>query len=423
MLERYRHLVSPVTGIIKEVKPDAAAPAFANVFRSGHNLASGYTGMAGLHAGLRHENGGKGVNPIDAEVGALCEAAERFSGNFQGDELRVRGSFSSLGAEAVHPNDCMLFAERQIRERDGWNGRHGGFQNICERFDTDAEIDWTPVWTLTGERRLLPTAYLYYGAPRDCGTRGVRADSNGSAAGSSLEDAILQGTLELIERDAVALWWYNRTPMPGVDLGSFGDPWLEEMTGNYAGLDRQLWVLDLTADLGVPVMAAVSRRTDGPNEHIIFGFGAHLDPKIAVRRAVTELNQMLPVVLEYGHDLEDPDGRRWLEYATVANQPYLRPAAGARMRTPADFDFIRRADVREDVEALARQMAGAGLELLVLDQTRPDVGIPVVKVIAPGLRHFWARFAPGRLFDVPVRLGRLAAPTPYERLNPFPMFM
>jgi oxazoline/thiazoline synthase len=47
----------------------------------------------------------------------------------------------------------------------------------------------------------------------------------------------------------------------------------------------------------------------------------------------------------------------------------------------------------------------------------------VVKVVVPGLRHFWARFAPGRLFDVPVRLGRLATPTPYEDLNPVPLFL
>ena len=93
------------------------------------------------------------------------------------------------------------------------------------------------------------------------------------------------------------------------------------------------------------------------------------------------------------------------------------------MRTAADFPFVNRADVRDDVDAVARVFGRAGLELLVLDQTRPDVGIPVVKVLAPGLRPFWARFAPGRLFDVPVRLGRLDAPTPYERLNPIPMFL
>ncbi len=59
----------------------------------------------------------------------------------------------------------------------------------------------------------------------------------------------------------------------------------------------------------------------------------------------------------------------------------------------------------------------------MLDQTRPDIGIPVVRVVVPGLRHFWARFAPGRLYDVPVALGRLAKATRYENLNPIPLFV
>ncbi|MFI5588030.1 TOMM precursor leader peptide-binding protein [Amycolatopsis sp. NPDC051758] len=422
-LERFGHLVSPVTGIVKEVRRDPAAPPFVNAYRSGQNVARGVTGMAGMQAGLRGENGGKGVTPIDAEVGALCEAAERFSGNYQGDELRIRASFDELGAEAVHPNDCMLFAERQYRERAVWNAAHGPFQRVPVPFDPTAAVDWTPVWSLTGQRRLLPTAYLYYGTPAECGVRGVHADSNGAAAGSSLEDAVLQGTLELVERDAVALWWYNRTPVPGVDLGSFEDGWLEEMIGHYGGLGRQLWALDVTSDLGVPTFVALTRRTDGPHEHIMFGFGAHLDPRIALRRAVSELNQMLPDLLRQGHGIGDPDAARWLEYATVANQPYLRPAAGERTRTMADFGYVHRPDVRDDVRSLAGTLAAAGSELLVLDQTRPDVAVPVVKVLAPGLRPFWARFAPGRLFEVPVRLGRLARPTPFEGLNPFPMFL
>ena len=84
---------------------------------------------------------------------------------------------------------------------------------------------------------------------------------------------------------------------------------------------------------------------------------------------------------------------------------------------------MAREDVREDVDALAALFADRGMEMLVLDQTRPDIGLPVVKVVVPGLRHFWARFAPGRLFDVPVRLGRLSSPTPYHELNPMPLFL
>jgi ribosomal protein S12 methylthiotransferase accessory factor len=63
-----------------------------------------------------------------------------------------------------------------------------------------------------------------------------------------------------------------------------------------------------------------------------------------------------------------------------------------------------------------------GLEMLVLDQTQPDIELDVVKVVVPGLRHFWARFAPGRLYDIPVKLGWLTAPLTEEQLNPIAMF-
>jgi ribosomal protein S12 methylthiotransferase accessory factor len=60
--------------------------------------------------------------------------------------------------------------------------------------------------------------------------------------------------------------------------------------------------------------------------------------------------------------------------------------------------------------------------VLVLDQTRGDVGFPVVKVLAPGLRHFWRRLAPGRLYDVPVSMGWLKEPLAESELNPISMF-
>jgi ribosomal protein S12 methylthiotransferase accessory factor len=63
------------------------------------------------------------------------------------------------------------------------------------------------------------------------------------------------------------------------------------------------------------------------------------------------------------------------------------------------------------------------MEMLVLDQTRPDIGLPVAKVIVPGLRHFWARFAPGRLYEVPVKLGWLREPLAEDELNPIAMML
>jgi oxazoline/thiazoline synthase len=147
-------------------------------------------------------------------------------------------------------------------------------------------------------------------------------------------------------------------------------------------------VLDVTSDFGIPVMTALPRRTGGPGEQIMLGFGAHPDPHLALRRALTELNLLMPTVLagaergDYGPD----------------------PTAA-------------------DIEAVRARLEEQGLELLVLDQTRPDIGLPVVKVIVPGLRGFWVRFAPGRLYDVPVELGRRKARAAYSELNPISLFL
>ena len=426
--DRYQHLVSPVTGIIKEIKRDERGPALFNAFRSGPNIAARAHDLDTFAAALRGENGGKGVTAIQAEVGAMCEAIERYSGHFHGDEEMVRGSLRSLGERAIHPNDCQLYHERQYATRAEWNQEHAAFQFVCREFDPDAEIDWTPVWSLTEQRhRLLPTGMLYFGTPGERGGHLLLSDSNGNAAGSSLEDAVLQGLLELVERDGVALWWYNRTRMPAVDLDSFTDTWIDELRDVYAGLGREIWVLDVTADLRVPAMVAVSRRVDQPHEEIMFGFGAHLDPRIAVRRALTELNQMMPALVgtaDFGQfAAHDPDSVRWWREATVASQPYLLPDPTATPRTPASYGYTPYTDILDEITLIQRRIEDLGMHVLVLDQTRPDIGLPVVKVIVPGLRHFWARFAPGRLYDVPVALGRLATPTAYDDLNPLPMFL
>lgn len=436
--DQYRHLVSPVTGVVDNIRRDPRAPAAMHCYLAGRNPAAGGADLAQLRAGMRQVSGGKGSTAQEAEVSALCEALERYSGTLQGDEPRVRDSLRDLGDIALSPDACQLYAPRQFRERDRWNAQHSAYQYVPEPFDDRAAVDWTPLWSLTEQRqRLLPTGMLYFAGPADgtapppAGRHALRADSNGNAAGSSLEDAILHGFLELVERDAVALWWYNRTGQPGVRLdgsGGFGDAWTDELLGLYRELHREVWVLDLTADLDVPVFAALSRRTDKPAEDIMFGFGAHFDPAVALRRALTEMNQLLPAVVQArpdgtGYAITAPEPLGWWWGATVRNQPYLLPDPTKPAHGPADFDHRHRSDLRDDIEAVVTLLREHRLDLLVLDQTRPDIGIPVVKVVVPGLRHFWARFAPGRLYDVPVRLGRLDAPTPYRDLNPVPLFV
>ncbi|OKJ94667.1 hypothetical protein AMK26_33285 [Streptomyces sp. CB03234] len=428
MLARYEHLISPITGIVGEIVRDHRLPEGLNAYISGRNLALRCTTLAEVRGGLRSLSGGKGVTATEARTGALCEAAERYSATWQGDEPTVRDTLLGLGGDAVHPNDCQLFDERQFRDRERWNATHSAFHQVSAPFPVDRPVDWTPVWSFTaGVHRMLPTSMLYFGHDRDASASTPWADSNGNAAGSSVEDAVVQGFLELVERDAVAVWWYNRTRQPGVDLDAFDQPWLADIRDAYGRVNRRVWALDLTSDLGIPVMAALSRRIDKPTEDIVLGFGAHFDPRIALRRAITEMGQFLPAVALAtadggGYALSEPELVSWWRTATVRNQPYLTADPATASRAPRDFDYVPRSDLRDDVEACKALVRAHAMELLVLDQTRPDVAIPVVKVIVPGMRHFWTRFGPGRLYDVPVTLGHLSAPRSYEELNPIPLF-
>jgi len=426
-LAKYAHHVSPITGAVPALSRVAAdeAPAL-HVYAAGHNLSVRSDIQSPLSNGFRSRSAGKGLTDAQAKASGLCEALERYSGCFHGDEPRKTASYRQLADSAIHPNACMLFSEQQYRKQEEGHAPGSRFQAVPKPFDEEAEIEWTPVWSLTSqETRCLPTSYLYYGYPIPRNAFFCWADSNGNAAGNALEEAILQGFLELVERDSVAIWWYNRVRRPAVALDSFDDPYIQQLREQYDRLNRDVWVLDLTTDLRIPSYAAVSRRREGPGEEIILGFGAHLDPRIGVSRAMSELNQSAVFVhgveasLKGGH--VDPDVRQWLTTASIANQPHLAPDPLAPL---AGFDGTKSwtDDLREDVAHCQQLVERHGMEMLVLDQTRLDIELPVTKVIVPGLRHFWARFAPGRLYDVPVKLGWLEEPLTEDQLNPIAVF-
>jgi ribosomal protein S12 methylthiotransferase accessory factor len=426
VMAAYQHLISPITGVVKGIARQDAGHDFVNSFRAGANPALRGCDLSDVRSGLRSQSGGKGVTELEARTSALCEAIERYSGTYHGDEYQIEASFRSLGDAAVHPNQCLLVDQRQYPDRAVWNATHGPFHHVFRPFDEDAVLRWTPVWPVGGgHQRLLPTEMLYYDVPIGRRPMYFAADSNGCSAGSSIEDAMLQGLLELVERDAVALWWYNRTRQPAVDIDAFTDAWADELRDVHDSFGRAVWVIDVTSDLGIPTMAALSCRRDR-GDRIAIGFGAHLDPHTALRRALTELNQMMPTFAGGGSTQDehgDPDLAWWLARATVENQSYLRPDPAAGRLGPADYGYTFQPDLAADLETIRQRIEAAGTEVLVLDQTRPDVGLPVVRMIAPGLRHFWARFAPGRLYDVPAQLGRVCAPLMFEQLNPIPVFL
>ena len=412
---RFRRHVSPLTGVVSRLERiQADLPLNTNYYAT-HNFSGPAETVHELRAGLSNGSFGKGSTAEQGEASALMEAIERYSGIFQGDEIRAKQRFADFQSdEAIPPNEVLLFSDAQLRQGSAPTPSSGAGEAIPALFDQSAKIEWSPVWSLRDARfRYLPISLLYFFYR---GAAAFAADSNGCAAGNTLEEAIVQGFLELVERDAYAIWWYNRLQRPELDLGQFDDSYIRDLQKQLVQAGRQLWVLDVSSDLGIPTFVAVTHWMQNGRENIEFGSGAHFDARIALLRALTELNQFLSLGLMGGGTGEKSslDGTAPLR---LQDHPYLTPS-GSPMVRPEFGSKFGHLDTREQVTACVSLAKQAGLDFLVLDQTRPDIEAPVVRVIVPGLRHFYRRFARGRLYDVPVKLGLRDRPLEENELNP-----
>ncbi len=212
-----------------------------------------------------------------------------------------------------------------------------------------------------------------------------------------------------------------------MELESTRDPMISQFLESMAAAGRRVWVLDVSSDLSVHVFVACSSEIgDGPDRPVL-GFGAHLDPRVALTRALSEMIQSLGII-DFPPELLYDNGKlsllkRFTEETKLARTPYLLPASDLPVKRLEDYPDTSSDDLLKDLYLCVSMLRERGLETFVHDQTRADLGLSVVKVIVPGLRHFWARYAPGRLYDVPVSMGWLSEPTVEEQLNPIPIFL
>jgi ribosomal protein S12 methylthiotransferase accessory factor len=239
-------------------------------------------------------------------------------------------------------------------------------------------------------------------------------DSSGLAAGEDRASCITRGLLELIERDAVAIWWYERIARPKIALDQGELPVLAAFERWIKSSGRHFWLLDLTHDLNIPVVAAVACNDRGRD--LSFGFAAGSTIERAASAALGELTQF-----EATKRLSQRSAIRgtknfiaWCAEAHVDDHPFLQPA---------DFKATHVVAVADEAmpAALIEILEKKGLEVIILDLGRTDAPLTVVRVIVPGLRPIWPRFAPGRLYDVPIALGWRASALTEQNLNPIPI--
>ena len=253
---RFRKHVSPLTGVVSQLERIKSEQPLDASFLARHNFSPRPETVDAPQAGLSGDSYGKGSTAEQGEASALMEAIERYCGIFQGNEIRTTRRFVDFPAgDAILPNDILLLSDAQ--HEHGLDGASSSGDGCCAasipRPRRNGRRSGPCATSVSNTFR--PASCIFF--TRLPATNQISADSNGCAAGNTLEEAIIQGFLELVERDAYAIWWYNRLQRAEVDLDKLGDNYIRDLRAHFAAMGHGLWVLDVTSDLGIPVVIAV----------------------------------------------------------------------------------------------------------------------------------------------------------------------
>jgi bacteriocin biosynthesis cyclodehydratase domain-containing protein len=387
-IENLEPVVSSLTGVVSPVNcltgDDEALSIYATVF----SKIPRKNGLLKSDDFIQYSLG-KGISKEQSKISALSEAIERYNAMYDGTEECTYAKGDQLDAMAFFPETLKRYSQDQL-------GRFA--QNLNERqavkeMPRDTVLHWTPAYSLLNQQKAwFPFTFCYSNTPYTDEVY-MRFDSNGCAAGNTIEEAVLQGFLELIERDAVAIWWYNRISRPEVCIAGMNVGALNKIK-NVLDENWDYWVLDLSHDFEIPVVVAVGKHKI--SKEFRLGFGAHPEIAIACTRALTELYQIVVIAGQH---------KTAFKFNQIADQPFLYPAANIKQKVFEDYAIVVRPDIKGDVEYCMAQTARLGFDLFVVNTTRPAGVLHTVKVIIPGLVFIWSELGNSRLFDLPVALG------------------
>lgn len=427
-LPRLRTFVSPLTGVVRSVSETLAAPDESRLISIGCELADGRLTIGST---LDSYTGSEHWSRDAAEAAAIGEALERYSGSYVPQERIIVASADELGADAVEPERFALFSGDQYSR--------GGFP--FRPFRRDTVVGWVEGFSVPdGRRAFLPAQLVFMPwerrAPRE--VRIGHATSSGLACAATLEEAILVGLLELVERDAFMLVWHNRLSLPLLDWSAHAA--IARLDERYfARSCLRYSAVDLSVFFDVPTVLGVVHGAPGALGALGVGAASAARIEVAWRKALSEAFSVQRWVRDRA--LEEPErlGRPAAAIDTFDDHT-LHYAAEERAERAAFLDASReRRDARaipslegEDVlgqiEAVCRRLAERGASAYAVDVASPDVaaaGLRVVHVVAPELCQLdvveGARFLGGRrMYHAAFEAGIVAQPLRPADLNPDP---
>ncbi len=302
---------------------------------------------------------GKGATPEQSEASALMEMVERFShANYPRANNHRKATFKEVREETLPLEELVQVPGRGATVAEG----------ELDAF-ADLPFAWVPAYSLTKKTDLL-LPYEWFADVQG---------TNGLSAGNTMEETVLQGLCEVVERHVCAVINVSREPVPTIDLNTVRDPVAGELLGKFARNNIQVMCKDFSLNTGIPTVAGIAfDPASFPNSEIVFCAGTSTHPEKALIRTLTEIQQMAVDTFQQDYYAGGilPKLRDWRESGYLFTKDDPVPIQS--------LPDVSSTDMFEELENCTNALKNIGFEPMVIDITHPKLGIPSVFVIMPG---------------------------------------
>ncbi len=319
--------------------------------------------------------GGKGISKDHAKASAMMEGFERYSAERKDSDRTVTSTVNDLDRNYIDPKSLNL--PKEFEKKD----------------ISDMNFEWSEVHDLiTDETYLIPTNAIYHPYTHENNVESLfKSNTNGLASGNILEEAILHGIFEVIERDAWSIFELTRKNYSQINLNTIESDIINETIDKFTSKGINIKLMDFTADINVPTIAASADDTVTRDAGLLtLGIGTHLDPEVAILRALTEVAQSRATQINGAReDTVRADFAREAGYERMKriNKYYFKQED--EQIDLSDIENKSTTSINEDLEIVKDELISNEIRhVLYHDLTRPEIDVNVVRVIIPEMELY-----------------------------------
>ena len=321
--------------------------------------------------------GGKGISKDHAKASAMMEGFERYSAEKQDDDEVVVATLDEISEKGKYIDPASLNLPKDFKK-----------ENL-----EAMQLEWSLAKDIvSGEDFYIPTNAVFHPYIHDNNVQSLfKSNTNGLASGNILEEAILHGMLEVIERDAWSIFELTHKNYAQIDVDSIESELVRDIIDKFESQGIKIKLMDFTADVKIPTIAASADDTVTKDAGLLtLGMGSHLDPEVAILRALTEVAQSRATQINGAReDTVRADFAREAGYERMKriNKFYFRDE-DEKIKL-SDIENKSTSSITKDIEIVKEELMANDIEkILYADLTRPELDVSVVRVIIPEMELF-----------------------------------